>query len=335
MELIRSHDALFKFVFGEPEQMAELLKNCLPPALAAGLDLSTLRRLDTEIVDDGLKKVELDAAFEIQIDGAWVLLHIGEHKSWADRWAAFQIAGYDLRLLEHWRLSHPDYPGLPAVLPLVVHHGERPWSGPRSLADLVHFGRARNGPWAAFLRPFQLQQTFLLLDLACMSERQIDAMQLSPVSALTLRFLQFLPRCPASAIAGRLRSWRRLIVDLAAHPRGAAVERALSSWFLGNSKVDHHQIRNIMSKTHAGDAFLRTMLDEVLDMGEARGIARGMERGMVRGYQQLFTGLLTQRFGPLPDDVAARVAIAEAAAIERWSGRLLGAQRLEDVFTEG
>ena len=42
MELIRTHDALFKFVFGEPDQMAELLRARLPKAVAAAIDWSTL-----------------------------------------------------------------------------------------------------------------------------------------------------------------------------------------------------------------------------------------------------------------------------------------------------
>ena len=42
----RTHDGLFRFVFGEPEQMAELLQSQLPPALTAAIDWPTLRRID-------------------------------------------------------------------------------------------------------------------------------------------------------------------------------------------------------------------------------------------------------------------------------------------------
>lgn len=46
MEPIRSHDALFRFVFGEPEQMAELLQGCLPPSLVGAIRWQTLSRLE-------------------------------------------------------------------------------------------------------------------------------------------------------------------------------------------------------------------------------------------------------------------------------------------------
>ena len=51
MVLIRSHDALFRYVFGEPEQMAELVRALLPPAAAADVDWSTLTRIDGTFVD--------------------------------------------------------------------------------------------------------------------------------------------------------------------------------------------------------------------------------------------------------------------------------------------
>lgn len=54
MALIRSHDALFRFVFGEPETMADLVRSQLPADAAACLDWRSMRRRDGSFVDAAL-----------------------------------------------------------------------------------------------------------------------------------------------------------------------------------------------------------------------------------------------------------------------------------------
>jgi hypothetical protein len=327
MEPIRSHDKLFKFVFGAPEQMAELLQHCLPPNLAAEIDPSSVRRIDGELIDDDLQKRQMDPAFELKIAGTWLLLHISEHKSWPEPRTAFQIAGYDVRLLERWLQLHPEFEGLPAVLPIVFHHGDRPWRAPRSLAELVNFGPDGDTPWAAFLRPLQLQQTFVLFDLASMSAAQIDAMRVSAITSLTLRFLRFLPRCSLEEAFGHLAAWGAGTRAAMCHPRGREVVKALLSWYLGGLRANYEQIRTIMNKTLTADAPVRSALDDILEVGEARGEARGR--------QLLLTDLLTERFGPLAPATLARIRDADAAEIQRWSRRLLTATQLDEVFVDG
>jgi hypothetical protein len=357
MELLRGHDALVKFVFGEPAQFRELLALCLPPAVFAAMDSGTLKRLDGELVDDALAKGQLDIAFEVQIDGTWVLLHLVEHKSWADPLTALQVAGYTLRLLERWRRQHPER-RLPAVLPLVVHHGDRPWRVPQSLRELIDLGPSPAGALASWLQPFQLQQQFLLLDLAAMPRQQIEAAQCSAATVLTLLFLQYLRHCPPVHIAAATAPWRELLEALRGEQRGREVMVALVSWLFGNAPVDHEQVRIIMSKAEADSLPVRSMLDEIeaiyeargmergfergMERGIERGIERGMERGMERGierglqagYRRLFQALLQQRFGPLAATMDARIEEADAPTIERWSQHLLTATAIDDVFVD-
>jgi hypothetical protein len=331
MELIRSHDRLFKFVFGAPEQIIDLLRHCLPPALAAAIDPTSIRRIDGELIDAGLEQRQTDPAFALKIAGTWVVLQLNEHKSRSQRTAALQVAGYALRLLECWRRLHPGVRGVPAVLPLVFHHGKRPWRAPRSLVDLVDFGPDGSGPWANFLRPLQPQQTFLLFDLASMSEEQVDAMRASAITSLTLRFLRFLPGCTLEAAFVRLAAWTHWTEAAMRHPRGRDVLRALVSWYLGNIR-NFEQVRTIMNKTIPPKAPVRSALDELLEIGEARGAARGEARGEARGMQRLFAGMLAERFGVLPALTIARIREADQASVERWSRRLLTATRLDEVF---
>ncbi|MBM3962851.1 MAG: Rpn family recombination-promoting nuclease/putative transposase, partial [Planctomycetes bacterium] len=95
----RTHDGLFRFVFGEPEQMAELLQSQLPPALTAAIDWPTLRRIDGSFVDAALQDRLTDLLFEVEVHGAPLLLHVVvDHKSRADWATALQLARYTLRI---------------------------------------------------------------------------------------------------------------------------------------------------------------------------------------------------------------------------------------------
>jgi hypothetical protein len=44
--------------------------------------------------------------------------------------------------------------------------------------------------------------------------------------------------------------------------------------------------------------------------------------------------LLTQRFGPLPNEVEQRLYAATVQDLERWAERVLDAQRLDEVFRD-
>jgi hypothetical protein len=49
------HDALFRAVFGDPDNAAELLRSILPAEITAAIDWRTLRRVEGSFVDDALR----------------------------------------------------------------------------------------------------------------------------------------------------------------------------------------------------------------------------------------------------------------------------------------
>lgn len=347
MEPIRSHDALFRFVFGEPEQMAELLGGCLPPALVAAIRWPTLHRLPDTFVDRVLTARRGDLFFAVELavepsgegepagDGGaahertLLLQVLTEHKAQVDRFAALQLAGYAVRLLEAWLEQWPEARTLPALLTFVLHHGDRPWNAPTSVHELVD-ARGWSPELVAVLAPRQLRLPFVLLDLATFDERRIDAMWTSAVMRLVARFLQFLPGIGLSAMLDELERWRALLVQVLRHPRGRDLSAALLSWYLGRDPEDTTAMRDAMNKIENEEVPMRTMLDAVLDMGEERG----RKKSEARGAQELLRGLLQARFGPLSPEADARLAAADAAKLQRWSLRILTAASAAEVLAD-
>jgi hypothetical protein len=59
-----------------------------------------------------------------------------------------------------------------------------------------------------------------------------------------------------------------------------------------------------------------------------------VSEGISQGERKTVLRLLRLRFGSLPTGVLERIEAADGPSIERWSERLLTAQRLSDVFDE-
>lgn len=73
-----------------------------------------------------------------------------------------------------------------------------------------------------------------------------------------------------------------------------------------------------------------------LRKGMKRGLEKGLEKGVEQGRENearaLLVGLLTQRFGSLPEGASERIQHADTATLERWVSRVLPAASLDDVL---
>lgn len=94
------HDALFKAVFGEPDNARGALRAVVPPALAAAVDWSTLAREPGSFVDDELRECHTDLLFSAQLrDGGGALVYVlFEHQSTPDPLMAYRLLRYAVRI---------------------------------------------------------------------------------------------------------------------------------------------------------------------------------------------------------------------------------------------
>lgn len=217
------HDALFRAVFGDPENAAELLRCALPEAIVAAIDWRTLRRIDASFVDEALRDHQADLLFDVESAGRRTLLYLlNEHKAYEDPFTALQLLRYVVAIWERHRREHPDERTLPPVVTVVLHHGNLPWRGPRDLRALL----ALDG------LPEQIaerQPTFWfdIDDLTALDDDALQARQLSVRTLLPLLHLQRLRRHPDTS--SLLLTWRSLYRRLLATPGGRAIAHRLVS----------------------------------------------------------------------------------------------------------
>jgi hypothetical protein len=109
-----------------------------------------------------------------------------EHKSSTDRWVAFQLLRYMVRIWERCRHDTPKLERLPPILPLVVHHNDTGWAASQCFLDIVD-PVPNEAPELARLTP---RFEFLLDDIGRATDAQIRNRALNAFGVLALLFLR-------------------------------------------------------------------------------------------------------------------------------------------------
>jgi hypothetical protein len=132
------HDTLFKATFSHPPWAAEILRAALGERLAAHIDFTDLQVVPGSFIDEAFRSRYTDLLFRAGLDGRPGLLYLlFEHQSGPERWMPLRMLGYEERVWQWHLRDDPDARLLPAILPIVLHHGGAPWRTPTELADLI------------------------------------------------------------------------------------------------------------------------------------------------------------------------------------------------------
>ncbi|MEM9487886.1 MAG: hypothetical protein AAGC55_02015, partial [Myxococcota bacterium] len=95
-------------------------------------------------------------------------------------------------------------------------------------------------------------------------------------------------------------------------------------------KIGHDPPEDLMNAVERFRSSGEAMLREARRQGERRGERKGQLDATCTVLKQL----LTQRFGPLPDDVLTRLKRADLDELTRWTGRVLAAPSLAAVLDD-
>jgi predicted transposase/invertase (TIGR01784 family) len=328
------HDKLFKGIFCQPAHAAELLRTSLPPALLEHVDMPSLELAPGSFVDHKMRERFTDLLYRVTLAGrqAFVYLLL-EHKSTADALTAFYIARYVIDILGDYLKNHPRARILPAVVPLVVHHGAGGWSAATSLAGLYDLPSAHEAPGLREALARHLLDLELVVD--DVSQQGDDELRRRAMSAIPTLVLILLRKVlTGEALPGELARLADLFARVARAESGVAAMALILRYIMSVAEVSREDLGEILRRqldpaTH--EAYMTTA-EMIHKEGYDQGLEKGMEEGIVKGRQSTLLRLLQARFGPLPAAVEERVRTAAPEQLDVWTFAVLRAATLDEVF---
>jgi hypothetical protein len=310
------HDALFKSTFSDTHHAEGALQSALPTALTGRIDWSTLELEPGSFVDEDLKDRHTDLLFSASLAGRRALLYLlYEHQSKPHPLMPFRLLAYLVRIWEGWLKKNPTAKRLPAIVPVVLHHGDGGWNAARALEELYDLDAealAAAGEHIVRLR-------FPLDDLDAESDEALRARAMSALGRLVLYCLRH-TRDPAELIRG-LSAWVDLVREVRAAPNGAAALATVWRYILLiDEQPPEIVLQQLAAATRDGNR-----QEDLMTAGEVL-----MQRGELRGQRRMLLKQLTARFGPVPAWAAARIDGAGEAELDAWANRVLTAASLEE-----
>jgi predicted transposase YdaD len=322
------HDRGYKRLFSHPKAVEELLRGFLREDWAARLDFSTLEMVGNDFVAEGLRERHSDLIWRLRfrdVDEGWFYLYLLlELQSTSDPFMAVRLLSYVGLLLEEiirWEKLKPG-DRLPAVLPLVLHSGKRPWRASRDLESL--FVEVPLG-----LRQYLPRLRYLLLDAGRLD---LDRPELDENRIATLFRLE------AAKFSEDFPLLTRELAEHLSREEDAELRRVLNDWWI--SLVHRTFPGVIISETL--DLMEAPMLEETAQEWKRQwlkeGRREGREEGLRTGQMEMRKVLLQQmtlRFGRLPKAVRQRVeAISSPQELRALARKVILAESLQDLGLE-
>jgi Putative transposase, YhgA-like len=164
------HDNAYKHVFSHPRAVADLLRGFVHEDWVTQLDFTTLEKVSGSYVTDDLRDREDDIIWRLRMSrdlgaatpGEWVYVYLLlEFQSSHDPHMAVRILTYVGLLYQDLLKSRSGQAGsgrLPAVFPLVLYNGLRPWTAARQVEDLIEAVPASLSAYRPSLRYFLLDE---------------------------------------------------------------------------------------------------------------------------------------------------------------------------------
>lgn len=328
------HDALFKDTFTNLQNAADELRVVLPPALATALDWSSLTLESGSFVEAALNKRFSDLLFSIDLagdlagdDDRKVFLYLlFEHQSTPDELISFRLLRYEVDIWDRYLQEHEDARRLPAIIPLVLYHGERTWQVPRNFVDLI----ALEGPARTAALRYLPAFEYVLDNLTATPDALLKQ---RPMNAESRMVLGALKRGPRGDWWGFLLEWPEVLEEVLGGLDGLSKFAKVLLYLMEQGKASTKQIDDVL-KEHVMSESIEKGFVSTADQLRQQGYSRGYDTGQAEKSRAILRKQLARRFGPLSAEVETRIARAEPAQLDHWIEEFAVASTLDEVFRD-
>src|SRR5512145_2178580 len=132
-----SHDSVYKKFFSNHRMVRQLLTGFVNEEWINDIEFSTLERVDKSFITDEFIGRESDLVYRARLKEREVYIFILlEFQSTVDRFMALRMLRYITELYEYL-VKNLRLKKLPAVFPVMLYNGEKRWTAPEELDNLI------------------------------------------------------------------------------------------------------------------------------------------------------------------------------------------------------
>jgi predicted transposase YdaD len=320
------HDRFVKAVFGHPTQAAGHLSRFLAPEVARCLDLGRMTRVPGSFVDPKLAERHTDLLFSVPLVAAdeperQALVYVlFEHQSTVDPLMAWRLLSCMVRVWSDWVGRHPQPTRLPAILPLVLYHGQERWTAATNVAHLFDLDTASLAALGPHLPSFEM----VLNDLGREPDERLAIGGLDALARLLLKHIT------ARDLADRLLTWAEVLRSALDDAGLSRFEVVVEYVLPASEHVPVEALRQVLDQAvdeEAGDVVM-SVAERLLQQGREEG----REEGQLLGAQRTLIRQFERRFGEPDAATQRRIAQANQVQLDIWTGKILDAATPEELF---
>lgn len=312
------HDALVRAIFGRPRHAAAEFAAVLPGDLRAELDLSTLAPVRETLIDEELRGSALDLLFTVSLrrGGRGYVHLLLEHQSQLDRWVAFRLLRYQVRIWERHRAENPSSRSLPPIVAVLLANGPRPWRAPARFTSLLGIDGELRERFGRLLVDFEL----VVDDLSRPTEEQILSRRMDAVARLALVALA------ASRKQGSIvEHVARRVGEFSSELRGPSVVSPLAR--LARYTFEVGDASPELARAQFAAALAPRIRSRVMTTADMM-----REQDRLDLLRKILLDVVGVRFGAVDPGTRRRIETATSIQLEAWIRRAVIADSLGSTF---
>ena len=264
------HDTLFRKALQYQVVAQDFFRQHLPNELCQQLDFDSLKFENESFIDDKNFQKQADILYRMKLNQQPGYLYLlVEQQSQTDRWMAYRIMLYVVRIMERHRRLYPKQ-NLPLVYPLVVYTGHTRWEHPQDVRTLIQ-------------APHNLIKNYFMTSFSLIQTHQINQQQLQQhLWSATLSWV--LSHKKTTNVISLLRE--NLLPHLQRLEQAKHIDYLID---LLQYILDTYQLDPVLFKQFIHTNFTKTTGEKIMTIAEQlrqQGFQQGFQQGKQEGKQE-------------------------------------------------
>ncbi|MEK0312287.1 Rpn family recombination-promoting nuclease/putative transposase [Cohnella sp. 56] len=290
------HDTSYRYLLSSKKLFVELLRSFVSRGWVEEIDATELEAIDHSFVLPDFRRKEADLVYRLRMKNRDIIFYLLlELQSTVDMAMPYRLLQYQMEIWRYLQRNRQVEEGgiftIPAIVPIVLYNGQRPWTAPRQLRALMEGEQA--------FGPELLNFEYLLIDVERYTEQEL--LELSNTIGAVFLLDQTADRQQLHDRLGKLMGTvRAMSEDMQSQflnwlanmvtkqlPNGhEAIDELVTQLKLeGESTMGLQQ--NLEAIRHSGvEEGIQLGIAKGIEQGRQRGLEEGLEKGLEQGLEQ-------------------------------------------------